>query len=189
MDGYKKVIEMTYWKLVARNDVRGRLLADSHYSRKKIGAVEFCPPGHNIVLLGMNNDALWVSHRPSPTANLAKPRFDGFDCYDNPYFRNESNERASDLIIQALAITRCLWQDYQPKDGFHSFVDTRKVKPVMRRGKPVYGWVFEKAGFYLYEHVTQTQKLLRYIMNLDTFMNIEPIEPNHEQTSFNFLIS
>lgn len=173
-----------YWKIVARNDVRGRLLADKHYSRKKPGAVEFCPPGNNIVLLGLYDDALWVSHRPDPKANLANPRLDGFDCYDNPYFRNESQERASDLIVQALAITRYMWTDYEPKDGFHSFVDSRKVKPVMRRGKAVYGWVFEKAGFSLYEHVTKTQKLLRYIMTLNDFMNIQPLIPYREQLSF-----
>jgi len=172
---------MTYWKLVARNDVRGRLLADRHYSRKKPRASEFCPPGNSIVLLGLNEDALWVSHRPDPTANLKNPRLDGFDCYDNPYFRNESKERASDLILQALAITRYIWQDYQPKHGFHSFVDPRKVKPVIRRGEPVYGWVFEKAGFELSDQLTKVQKLLRYVMPLEKFMAITPMQPYYEQ--------
>jgi len=133
------------------------------------------------VLLGLNDDALWVSHRPDPKANLKKPRLDGFDCYDNPYFRNESTQRASDLIVQALAITRYIWQDYFPKDGFHSFVDPRKVKPVMRHGTPIYGWVFEKAGFELYPHRTKTQNLLRYVMSLSAFLEIIPLQPYYEQ--------
>lgn len=170
-----------YWKLVARNDVRARLLADRHYSRKHIGTSEFCPPGNNIVLLGLNDDALWVSHRPDPAANLAKPRQDGFDYYDNPYFRNESDNRASEMILEALAITRYLWQDYEPVHGFHSFVDSRMVKPVMRRGCPVYGWVFEKAGFTLSPDLTKSRGLLRYIMPIEQFMSIQPIEPMHEQ--------
>lgn len=172
---------MTYWKLVARNDVRARLLADRHYSRKHPGTSEFCPPGNNIVLLGLNDDALWVSHRPDPKANLAKPRQDGFDYYDNPYFRNESKEIASELIIQALKITRYLWQDYEPIHGFHSFVDPSRVKPVIRRSIPVYGWCFEKAGFYLADERTKSRKLLRYILPLDKFMAIELLAPLYEQ--------
>lgn len=172
---------ITYWKLVARNDVRARLLADRHYSRKKPGTVEFCPPGNSIVLLGLNNDALWVSHRPDPKANLAKPRQDGFDYYDNPYFRNESSQRASELILQALAITRYLWRDYLPEHGFHTFVDSRKVKPIPVHGKLVYGWVFQKAGFVLSPELTKSRKLLRYVMELDVFMAIQPLEPCVEQ--------
>lgn len=166
-----------FWKLVERADYRARCLADRHYSRRKIGAREFCPPGNNIVLLGLNDDALWVSHRPDPNANLAMKRQDGFDYYDNPYFRNESVNRASDMIREALAITRYLWQDYQPPDGFHSFVDERKVKPIRVHGKEVYGWVFLKAGFDLYPHRTKSNKLLRYIIPLDRWLQIEPIAP------------
>src|SRR5574337_1739206 len=45
-----------YWKVAARNDYRARLLADRHYSRKKPGTDEFCPPGNNIVLLRLDDD-------------------------------------------------------------------------------------------------------------------------------------
>lgn len=172
---------MTYWKLVARNDFRARMLADRHYSRKHPGAPEFCPPGNNIVLLGLNNDALWVSHRPDPKAGLLKPRADGFDYYDNPFFRSECGLRASDLIREALAITRYIWQDYEPVHGFHSFVDPKKVVPVIRRSEAVYGFCFEKAGFHLSPVRTQSRKLLRYIMPLNEFMAIEPLTPMYEQ--------
>lgn len=170
-----------YWKLVTRTDSRARMLADRHYSRKVKGHPEFCPPGNNIVLLGLNDDALWVSHRPDPWATLAMPRLDGFDYWDNPYFRNESGGIASEMIREAIAITLSIWQDILPRDGFHSFVDSKQVKPTMRRGRPVYGWCFEKAGFYLWPERTKSKKLLRYILPLAQLLQIEPMQPYREQ--------
>lgn len=155
-------------------------MADRHYSRKRIGAAEFCPPGHNIVLLGANDDALWVSHRPAPNAGLERPRFDGMDYWDNPYFRNESGMLGTDLILEALAITRYFWRDALPVHGFHTFVNPRKVKPIKRHGKPVYGWVFEKSGFELSPTMTGS-KLYRWILPLDKLLSIQPLEPMSEQ--------
>lgn len=173
-----------YWKLVGRTDSRARTLADRHYSRKRPGAVEFCPPGNNIVLLGLNNDALWVSHRPDPSANLATPRMDGFEYWDNPYFRNESSGRASEMIREAIAITLWIWaplSELIPSDGFHSFVDSRYVKPTIRRGQPVYGYCFQKAGFELCDKRTKSRNLLRYILPASHLRQIRPLEPMSEQ--------
>jgi len=171
-----------YWKIVTRSDGRARALADKHYSRQNPGAFEFCPPGNNIVLIGQNDDALWVSHRPDPRAQLRIPRMDGFDYWDNPYFRNESGLLASAMIREALGITLWCWgTSYLPLHGFHSFVDPRKVKPTMRRGRPVFGYCFEKAGFSLSPILTKERKLLRYIISLDKLRAITPIEPEREQ--------
>lgn len=171
-----------YWKHVHHLDVRARLLADRHYSRQTPGAREFCPPGNKIVLLGLNNDALWVSHRPDPNANLLQRRADGFDYWDNPYFRNESGMVASELIKQALAITLYIWGVEQlPPDGFHTFVNPTKVKPTMRRGKPEYGYCFLKAGFTLYPERTQARNLLRLIVPSEQLLMIEPMKPTYEQ--------
>lgn len=171
-----------YWKIVARSDGRARRLADRHYSRQHPGAFEFCPPGNNIVLLGLNDDALWVSHRPDPKAQLRQPRMDGFEYWDNPYFRNESGGRASDMIREAIAITLWVWGTSDlPLDGFHSFVDSRKVKPTMRRGRAIFGYCFEKAGFELSPNLTKERKLLRYIISLDALRVIVPAEPKREQ--------
>jgi hypothetical protein len=170
-----------YWKLVGRNDVRARILADRHYSRQSIGSPHFTPPGNAIVLLGLDDDALWVSHRPDPKANLAVPRADGFSYWDNPYFRNESGNLASDMIKEAIAITLWLWPGDLPTDGFHSFVDSRMVKPTIRRGRPVYGYCFQKAGFYLWPDLTKDRKLHRYVLPLSALQAIEAIEPRREQ--------
>jgi hypothetical protein len=171
---------MSYWKVVARNDYRARCIADRHYSRQKPGTIEFCPPGNNIVLLGLDDNALWVSHRPDPKANLAKPRQDGMDYYDNPYFRNESRHRASDMIREALAITRFIWNDYYPVAGFHSFVDPRYITPTKVRRETVYGYCFLKAGFYAYPERTKARLLWRWIMPLCSFLDIQPIKPVYE---------
>lgn len=172
-----------YWQHVGRTDGRARIIADRHYSRKTVGAVEFCPPGNSIVLLGLDHKAIWVSHRPDPNANIVKRRADGFDYYDNTYFRNESGLQSSGLIREALAITRFLWTDYPPPDGFHSFTDKRYVRPTMVHGKPVYGFCFLKAGFYLYEHETKSRSLCRWIMSLEDYLAIEPQSPIYEQLS------
>lgn len=182
-----------FWKIVGKWDVRARLLADRHYSRQSPGAVMFTPPGHNIVLLGINDDALWVSHRIAPGAVAAGvKRQDGFAYWDNPYFRNESGNRASDMILEALAITLWAWGAASlPPDGFHSFVDPKRVKGVKRRKKKehpddkkykvVYGWVFEEAGFEEHDERTKERDLIRWIMTSEKLRRIEPIEPIKEQ--------
>jgi hypothetical protein len=173
------------WYLVERTDTRARLLADRHYSRQSPGHPEFCPPGHNIVLIIPNGRAgaaaLWVSHRPAPDANLEKPRADGMSYWDNPYFRNESNIKSSMLIREALAVTRWLWRDNLPADGFHSFVDPRQVRGVKVRGVVVYGFVFQKAGFVLWPERTKSRGLLRWYMPLTDLLAIAPCPPKREQ--------
>lgn len=173
------------WYQVHHLDARARELADRHYSRQTIGAREFCPPGNKIVLIVPSDDftsarALWVSHRPDPKANLVKPRADGFLYWNNPYFRNESNLRASDLILEALAITRYIWNDERPRDGFHSFVDPKHVQGVKVRGETVYGFTYLKAGFTRWPVLTKSRKLIRLVLSLPQLMAIEPLAPLKE---------
>ncbi len=174
---------MTYWKLVGLTDVRARLLADRHYSRQNPGTPCFTPPGNNIILLGLNDDALWVSHRPDPKAGKEVAyRRDGFDYWDNPYFRNESGLLASDLILDALAITLHIWgADTLPPDGFHTFVNPEKVKPTKVHGELVYGFCFGEAQFDLHPDRTKERNLLRYIFPSRRLRWLEPLQPNREQ--------
>lgn len=170
---------MIYWLHVHHLDERARALADRHYSRQSIGAREIAPPGNKIVLLGLKHDALWVSHRPAPGSGAT--RRDGFEYWDNPYFRNESDKIASELIVQALAITVGLWTDALPADGFHSFVNPKHVRPTMRRGQRIYGYCFLKAGFALHEERTKTRHLLRFIFSLPQLLALEPMRSVYEQ--------
>ena len=171
---------LIHWHLVGRSDLRAQLLADRHYSRKHPGDPQFCPPGHSIVLIiprGAAAAALWVSHRPAPGA-LETPRADGFDYWDNPFFRNESGLRSSDLILEALAITCYFWRDHLPPDGFHSFVDETQVQGVKVRGEVVHGFCFFKAGFELAPERTKERHLLRWIMPLERLTSLTPLAPN-----------
>lgn len=165
------------WYRVTKTDTRARLLADKHYSRQSIGHHEFCPPGNSIVLIIPTGDflvatALWVSHRPDPSANVG--RMDNLDYWDNPYFRNESGILSSLLISEALAVTRHIWRDVMPEHGFHSFVDPRKIKS----RNP--GYCFQCAGFYRDTQRT-TKGLLRYRMDLAQLLEITPQSPNYQQ--------
>lgn len=173
------------WTAVSKVDVRARLLADRHYSRQTPGYREFCAPGNNIVLIipsddGVTARALWVSQRPDPAAALDMPRADGFDYWNNAYFRNESGLRSSDLIREAIAITRFYWHD-TPRHGMHSFVDAAKVRGVKVRGHTVHGFSFMKAGFRLSPVLTSERGLLRWILSKRAIEAIEPLAPQSEQ--------
>ena len=178
---------MNWYIADKRTDVRARLLADRHYSRQSIGYREFCAPGNNIVLIVPSADmsaaaAVWVSQRPDPKANLEKPRADGFDYWNNGLFRNESGIRSSDLILEAIAITKYFWGDTAlPKHGFHSFVDETKVNGVKVRGETVHGYCFMKAGFRLSPMRTKERNLLRWIFSRRQIEGLPAAAPMYEQ--------
>lgn len=170
-----------YWMLTNRTDEDARKLADRHYSRKHPGATEFCPPGHNIVLISPEKDALWVSHRPAPKANLKRPRFDGFDYWDNPYFRNENKaNKSSEMIREAIAITLYFWGELIPVDGFHSFINPKRIDVRSRPGE-----CFLWAGFRDWGTLTEKGLLRLYIPQFK-LARIAPVEPMRKQLVFNF---
>ncbi len=47
------------WRRVPRSDWQARELADRHYSRQTVGAVDFMPPGRVLVLLTYDALAVW----------------------------------------------------------------------------------------------------------------------------------
>lgn len=170
-----------YWKHVQHDDPRARLMADRHYSRQTIGAREFMPAGNKIVLLGLNGDAVWGIQRPALHCPELQIRKDGFSYWSNSIFRNESNHLASELIIEAIAVTLYLWgYDAIPADGIHTFIDTTKVKPTMRRGVPTWGYTYLKAGFSLHPERTKERKLIRVIMTAAQLRTIKPLSPLRE---------
>lgn len=114
-------------------------MADRHYNRQKVGAAQFVPPGRCIVLL--DDDALWVSSWPF--AEYVKHEWAG--AWVNTLFRNEGDERASDLIRRAVAATRFLWEP--PDLGMITFVDPSAVPGVPVRGERVFGYCYLRAGF------------------------------------------
>lgn len=123
-------------------------LADRHYNRRKIGSPQFVPPGRCLVLLTDDERALWVTSYPF--AQYVRHAWPG--AWVNSLFRNEGGDTASELIRQAVAATRSIWEP--PDLGIVSFVDTKHVKPTIVRGKPIYGFCYLKAGW---QHVGYTK--------------------------------
>lgn len=125
------------WEISHRCDPRAREIADRHYNRQSIGHPNFVPPGRCLVLY--TPGAFWVSSWPF--AEYVKHRWGG--AWVCSAFRNEDRAayRSSDLIVQALAVTRYYWGE-PPSLGMVTFVDESKTR---RKRDP--GRCFRKAGF------------------------------------------
>lgn len=124
------------WRLSWKADPVGRVLADRHYNRQKVGAAQFVPPGRSLVLVTPAADALWVTSYPF--AEYVRHRWAG--AWVCSAFRREGGARASDLIVAAVAATRWRWPT--PALGMVTFVDPSKVR---RKRDP--GRCFIRAGF------------------------------------------
>jgi len=61
--------------------------------------------------------------------------------WSNSLFRNEGPHKASELIRQAVRVTRFLWGD-PPADGFVTYVDPKKVRQKQNPGHcyVIAGW-------------------------------------------------
>jgi hypothetical protein len=123
-------------------------LADRHYNRRKVGSPQFVPPGRCLVFLSACERAVWITSWPFP--EYVRHAWPG--AWVNSLFRREGGIKASEMIRQAVAATRSIWTP--PELGIVSFVNPKKVKPIMRRGQPVYGYCYLKAGF---RHVGYTK--------------------------------
>lgn len=130
------------WCLSDRADPAARRLADRHYNRQKIGAPQFVPPGRCLVLLSTCARAFWVTSWPF--AEYVKHAWAG--AWVCSAFRSEGAGRASDLILEAVAATRDYFGDPPPL-GMVTFIDRQKVRPIMVRGAPTWGWTWCQAGF------------------------------------------
>jgi hypothetical protein len=127
------------WEVSDRADPTAAVLADRHYSRRKIGSPQFVPPGRCLVLKAetANGNAYWVTSWPF--AEYVKHAWAG--AWVCSAFRNEGAGLSSDLIKQAVAATRARYGE-PPEQGMITFVDKGKV-----RGKRDFGYCFIKAGF------------------------------------------
>ncbi len=130
------------WHLSNRFDPKSRVLADRHYNRQKIGTPQFVPPGRCCVFRTVDDQAFWVTSWPF--AEYVKHAWPG--AWVCSAFRNEGPDMASELIREAVSATRSFFGEPPPL-GMITFVDPKKVKPTIRRGKPLWGYSYYKAGF------------------------------------------
>lgn len=125
------------WHRTWRADPIARALADRHYSRKRVGAAQFSPPGRNLTLRTAAGDAVWVTSWPL----LEYVEHYWGDCWTCTLFRNESSVLSSQLITEAEAATGAIMGE-APAGGFLTFVDAGKVRP-----KRDPGYCFLQAGY------------------------------------------
>lgn len=133
------------WQLSNRFDPECLNLADRHYNRQKVGSPQFVPPGRCLVLkhkIGGVVQAVWVSSWPE----FARHQWKG--AWVNTLFRKECGGIASEFILEAVARTVGRWPKV-PNLGMITFIDPSKVPAIIVRGKPKWGYSYEKAGFNL----------------------------------------
>jgi len=147
------------WRLSHRADPRANILAKRHYSCQTPDSSQFVKPGRCLVL-GLEipdqfeYGAVWVTSWPYP--HLIKHAWP--DAWDNSLFRNESTVLSSDLILEAIALTRWYrtvankWRGYdEPSLGMVTMIDPRKVSGFVKRTKEgsemSWGYSYQQIGF------------------------------------------
>jgi len=127
----------TSWQIVGKHHAAACALADRHYNRRRVGSNQFMPPGQTLVLMHRRGNAVFGWWRPHPNAGIkAMNNLDGWTC---TIFRNETEERSSDLILGAellLAMTKSCGPD-----GMMTYVWDKKV------ASPNPGYCFKMAGW------------------------------------------
>ncbi len=124
------------WRVVPKGDREACALADRHYSRRKVGAPQFMPPGQTLVLLAPG--ALFGWWRPDPASGIKS--MNGLDGWTCSIFRNESARLSSELILAAEVVLLDNGRGCGP-DGMLTYVFDRKV----RSSNP--GCCFKLAGW------------------------------------------
>jgi len=138
---------------VTKFDQRARVLADRHYSRQRIGARQFMPPGRTLVLLADDLRAVWgVALNLDPTGAMR------WRC---TIFRNEGAALSSDLIREATERTFYRWSE---KYGLPELPLTTEIDPELVRHKRDPGRCFLRAGWRLLGVVQRAKRRRRHVV-------------------------
>lgn len=152
---------MFCWNEVSKCNKLARAMADRHYSYRPLKGrqrgPEVGPPGQKIVMLTLDEKAVWGSHRPAPWVNIK--RSDGIDAWCCFIYRNEGTGVASssDLIKEAIVITTQRW-GIAP-EGFLTYVAVDKVQS----SNPGYCFLlagFEPAGYTMSNKLGKLRRLI-----------------------------
>jgi len=127
------------WQLRNRGDQQCRRMADRHYSRRKIGHPQFVAAGRCVVLYAQTETgcAYWVTSWQ--VGGQCRHQWAG--AWVCSAFRNEGAGLSSELITQAVAVTRWVYGD-PPSLGFITFVNRKKT-----RAKKDPGYCYKMAGW------------------------------------------
>jgi hypothetical protein len=121
-------------RLIVTNHFDGEMsvLADRHYSRRTPGARQFCYSGRKIVLRNAEGTVLLVWMFPDVTLRMDKQ--EGYNC---AIFRNESERKSSEIILEAETFAVTKWGPGRA----YTFIDGRKIRSV----NP--GYCYKMAGW------------------------------------------
>ena len=113
-----------------RADPECAMLADRHYSRRTIGAAQFTGPGTDLVLRNTTGTCLfvWIWHNAGGEQLERWDRQVGYCC---SLFRNESDRRASDIILEAERHALDAWG----RNRAYTYVDPDKVRKTRQPGR------------------------------------------------------
>ena len=110
----------SYWRGVKDGNPIALELYERHYSCYKYADGRerklFCGPGEKMVLLTVNNDALFVWRKFIDDSGQQ-----GINC---SVFRNEGKIESSTLIKEAVKLARRRW----PGERLYTYVNPRKIK-------------------------------------------------------------
>jgi hypothetical protein len=120
-------------------------LADRHYSRRTVGARQFCYSGRKLVLRDTRGDVLFVWMFPDPAM-----RMDAQTGYNCAIFRNESSRLSSEIILEAEKMAFAKWGP----NRLYTYVDPSKI----RSNNP--GYCFKVAGWHFERESKSGQHLL-----------------------------
>jgi hypothetical protein len=128
------------WLMSHRFDRQVVPIADRHYNRQTHGSPQVAPPGSCLVLKAIDGDqikAFWI------TSVQKYVMHDWPNAWNCSAFRNEGAGLSSDLVREAVAVTRYHYGEV-PAGGMITFVNAAKVKHKRDPGR-----CFIKAGFKL----------------------------------------
>lgn len=124
------------------------MLADRHYSRRTVGAKQFLYSGRKLVLRNTEGSVLFGWLYPDPTM-----RMDGQTGYNCAIFRNESDRKSSDIILEA---EQYAFEKWGP-NRCYTYIDPKKTKIILalrnypkmgiRKGERIIGFSYRKAGW------------------------------------------
>ena len=107
------------------------MLADRHYSRRTVGARQFCYSGRKLVLRNAEGTVLFVWMFPDASMRMDKQT--GYNC---AIFRNESPRLSSEIILEAETLAESKWGPNRA----YTFIDPRKLHTIKRHGVEFCRW-------------------------------------------------
>lgn len=119
-------------------DAEMAMLADRHYSRRTVGARQFLYAGRKLVLRNTEGSVLFAWLYPDP-----EMRMDGQTGYNCAIFRNESDRKSSDIILEAEEAAFSKWGPRR----LYTYVDPAKTATIKIHGQRAVGFCYIKAGW------------------------------------------